>query len=249
MATTVKVTAPVRSYNGTVGYGENSVTFKDGEAEVPTDSPHLRYFREAGYGVGSKEPQPPSAPEVEYPDPSNPRIEYAPLRDAAVDPRPEDFLEPINAGKAHPHSPEVVSPGIHAVGPAPIRPGEVHVDDVAAQDRAEKELARKVLIEGEPATIVDEHFDPGETAAGEAGRRGRVTGGNMGPLGLSDPGSVEQGIEDAADVRASAPAGPPGKGAKKAAWVDWAVSQGADRDAAEDLKIADLRERYPVPGA
>ena len=29
------------------------------------------------------------------------------IRDAAVDPRPEDFLPPVNAGEADPHSPRV----------------------------------------------------------------------------------------------------------------------------------------------
>jgi hypothetical protein len=31
------------------------------------------------------------------------------IRDAAVDPRPEDFLPPTNAGQANPHGPEVVA--------------------------------------------------------------------------------------------------------------------------------------------
>ena len=39
-----------------------------------------------------------------------------PLRDAAVDPRPSDFLAPTNAGKpgpaGNPHGPNVVSPEI-----------------------------------------------------------------------------------------------------------------------------------------
>lgn len=62
-----------------------------------------------------------------------------PLRDAAVDPRPGDFLAPVNAGQANPHGPEVVNPEIHASqGVRPVKPGEVHVDDAAAQDAAEK---------------------------------------------------------------------------------------------------------------
>lgn len=31
----------------------------------------------------------------------------APIRDAAVDPRPEDFIAPVNAGEADPHGPSV----------------------------------------------------------------------------------------------------------------------------------------------
>ena len=41
-----------------------------------------------------------------------------PLRDAAVDPRPTDFLAPSNAGAVgelgNPHGPHVISPGLHA---------------------------------------------------------------------------------------------------------------------------------------
>ena len=60
------------------------------------------------------------------------------LRDAAVDPKPEDFLAPTNAGKADPHGPDVVSPGIHAnQGVRPVKPGPVHVDDTGKQDAAE----------------------------------------------------------------------------------------------------------------
>ena len=53
----------------------------------------------------------------------------SPLRDAAVDPKPWDYLPPTNAGEADPHGPLVVAPGIHGVGPKPIRGGEVFVDD------------------------------------------------------------------------------------------------------------------------
>lgn len=39
------------------------------------------------------------------------------LRDAAVDPRPSDFLAPSNAGAegelGNPHGPHVISPGLH----------------------------------------------------------------------------------------------------------------------------------------
>lgn len=58
------------------------------------------------------------------------------LRDAAVEPHPDDHLAPTNAGKADPHGPEVVSPGID--GPAtPLQPGEG--DDAA----------KKALTDGE----------------------------------------------------------------------------------------------------
>jgi hypothetical protein len=38
-----------------------------------------------------------------------------PLRDAAVDPKPEDFLPPTYAGQANPHGPHVVS--VQALSP------------------------------------------------------------------------------------------------------------------------------------
>lgn len=55
------------------------------------------------------------------------------LRDAAVDPRPDDFLPPTNAGEpgelGNPHGPSVVSPEVHATeGVHPVRPGAVSSD-------------------------------------------------------------------------------------------------------------------------
>lgn len=250
-AKTITVTAPNAAYRGTHGYGENAVTFADGKAEVAANSPLLRYFREAGYDIeGEKTSPDPAAaapaPAQTYPEPGSESIYVGtPLRDAAVDPRPEDYLEPVGAGTAHPHSADVVSPGIHGVGPAPIRPGDVFVDDPARQERAELALAAKVLRDGEPATIVAADFDPGEPGYSKEGDGNvlRVKGGNMGPQGLSDPGSVAQGQKGAAAASAAAGAAPGGN-AKKAEWVDFAVARGADRDAAEDLTIAQLRERY-----
>lgn len=61
----------------------------------------------------------------------------APLRDAAVDPKPGDFLPPINAGEADPHGPEVVSPHVHGAEDRRITPGPVHVDNAAAQEISE----------------------------------------------------------------------------------------------------------------
>lgn len=63
------------------------------------------------------------------------------LRDAAVDPRPDDFLAPTNAGEpgelGNPHGPSVVSPEIHgSQGVRPIRPGDVS-GDATTQDAAE----------------------------------------------------------------------------------------------------------------
>lgn len=74
------------------------------------------------------------------------------VRDAAVDPRPGDFLVPTNAGDSNPHGPDVVSPEVHASqGVRPVKPGEVHVDDPAAQDQAETEHAA-AATDGTPIT-------------------------------------------------------------------------------------------------
>ncbi len=204
----VKVYAPNEGYGDRVG----EVQFEKGVAEVDdtTDAgkSFLRYAERKGYGIGSK----PKAAGVSS-DKVEPTLDgkvvdardYAerqmvgsPLRDAAVDPKPGDFLPPTNAGKANPHGPKVVAPGIHAEGPAGIRAGEVHVDDVDEQERAETALATAALIEGEPATErqVNAH-------AGELTKSGELEGGNMGPLGLSDPGSVDMGVEAAKAVRAA----------------------------------------------
>lgn len=65
------------------------------------------------------------------------------LRDAAVDPRPGDFLPPTNAGEpgqlGNPHGPTVVSPQIHgSEGNRAIRPGLV-ADVPATQSTEETE--------------------------------------------------------------------------------------------------------------
>jgi len=223
----VKVYAPNKAYGGSTG----SARFEAGVAEVDSDAPEMAYFRAAGYGIGKPagEPEDPEA-NVEWPDPHTHADESfgSPLRDAAVDPEPGDYLAPINAGEAHPHSSKVVSPGIHGVGPAPIRPGEVFVDDPAKQEAEEKDLAKRVLIDHEPATTV---------ATMQHGE---------GPLGLSDPGSVAMGTDPDALAAAKAAAGVtrPNNGQSQAMWVDYAVSQGADRAEVEDMKRADLIERY-----
>ncbi|MBG0560722.1 hypothetical protein [Actinoplanes aureus] len=150
----VKIIAPNREYNGTVG----DVQFKDGVAD--TDNPAvLAYCRSAGYEVGGE-----TATTLEEPAPADPRevgngLIGTPLRDAAVDPKPEDFLAPVNAGQANPHGAEVVSPEIHAaLGPTPLVPGLV--GDPAMQQDRESEAARLALVDQLPAAaVVDELAD------------------------------------------------------------------------------------------
>ena len=196
----MKIQSPAEGYTATDQYGDVVLDFKDGVAEFDGDLPHSirTYLLGAGYGIGSTKP---SQPEV--PVPADPRdledgVVGTRLRDAAVDPRPEDFLAPLNAGEGNPHGPEVVAPEIHASGPAGIVPGNAFVEDPAKQEKREKDFAQARLIEQVPAA--------------EAVKGAVPDLDDNGPLGLSDPGSVKQGIEaakgnpSADDLRDDAPA-------------------------------------------
>lgn len=86
----------------------------------------------------------------------------SPLRDAAVDPEPTDYLPPTNAGAdgelGNPHGPHVVAPGIHAEqGIRPVRPGAVS-DDPATQ--SQDETAHLVEHVPEAATPAPVEPDP-----------------------------------------------------------------------------------------
>lgn len=71
-----------------------------------------------------------------------------PLRDAAVDPHPEDYLAPVNAGQADPHSSDVVSPGIHAGKGKRVTPGKLSAKPAAQEI---KEAAQAVQVTQAPA--------------------------------------------------------------------------------------------------
>lgn len=84
------------------------------------DDALLRYFRDAGYLVEPGEPNDEHAEEVighlqALATGTGVRL-GTPVRDAAVDPRPADFLPPSNAGKpgplGNPHGPHVVAPEV-----------------------------------------------------------------------------------------------------------------------------------------
>ncbi len=179
MAKKVKIHSPVPGYSGS---GPGDTQFENGVLE--TDDPAvIAYCQGAGYKVSGKvlnETSP--TPDVDPRDMPDGEPVGTRLRDAAVDPRPEDFLPPVNAGEANPHGPLVVAPGLHAVPPAPIVPGVVS-HDADEQAAKETQVAKAVLVDGELATVVASDEGPG------------------GPLGLSDPGSVEAGIEGAAENR------------------------------------------------
>lgn len=252
---TLKVTAPVSDYSGTVG----PVQFQDGAAEFdPKEHPGvLSYFLGAGYNVAGYETNPeppglyaprpkPTAPAPGTPDNPTGVVGGVPPRDAAVVPDADGpwsdaFLPPTNAGKADPHGPDVVSPGLHAVPPAPIRPGEVFVDDLPRQEAEETRLASEVLSEGKLVTDVVPTFE----------------GPPAGPLGLSDPGSVEMGERAAAELREAgvptaadlaerrdAAAETPARRATVEEWRAHATARGATDDELEGLTKAELIERY-----
>lgn len=129
-----RIEAPVKQDGQVTGVG--GLVFTDGVAT--TDDPAIiAYCTGAGYTVDG------TAQDVSVPPPPDSRtIEPvvalgSPLRDAAVDPQPVDFLAPSNAGQADPHGPRAVNPELHASqGVAPVVPGEVF-DDPAEQEAKE----------------------------------------------------------------------------------------------------------------
>lgn len=135
--TTIK--SPDTTYSGRGTYGPDVVLdFEDGVAEFDGDLPVgvRQYLKGAGYGIDEAAQDPPTTPVP--PDPRDVTNETVgtPLRDAAVDPEPTDFLAPTNAGQANPHGPDVVSPELHASeGVRPVKPGPV--GDNETQDALE----------------------------------------------------------------------------------------------------------------
>lgn len=239
----VKVYAPNEEFEGAVA----GVAFARGvgEAELEEGSLTRRYFERAGYGIGKRPPKAEPAPEpaVSALEASAIASVGGRLRDAAVDPHPDDFLPPVNAGKADPHGPHVVSPEIHHDGPAGLRPGVVAVDDPSRQSAEESAIAEAVLIDRQ---------DKGE-ALGVFGPDA-----DMGELGLSDPGSAEAGRTEAArmveagevttadELRDANEA--PTKSAKVAEWRAYAVGQGVTEAEAEGMTKDQLIERFGGEG-
>lgn len=221
----VQVNSPVEGFNGEVA----GVTFTDGVGEVEKDSAAYGYFERRGYGLGRSKAETPEIPEP--PDPRDVTLQQvgSDLRDAAVDPESEDFLPPTNAGKANPHGPLVVAPEIHASqGVRPVRGGDVHVGDTAAQQAAELEHTTAAVSGGPvPATAPSE--------ADSLNEDGSV------PTFTGDAAETE---EDVAAAAAYADVEQPAKSASKADWVEFAVANGADRDEAEKTTRDALVDQY-----
>ncbi len=216
-----KIEAPNKSYNGP---GPGGAVFVDGKAETDEEAA-LNYYRSAGYKVGGSVDSPRAAQEVSDPRDIDEVLVGTRLRDAAVDPRPDDFLAPIGAGEANPHGAAVVSPEVHGSGPAGIRPGAVR-DNLGKQEVREKEFAAARLVQ---------RVEMAEAVAAEIPNPD-----DRGPIGLSDPGSVA--AVDSGD--GAVPDEVPKASDNKAAWVDHAVSQGVAREDAESMTKADLVEQY-----
>jgi len=169
MAKKTKITAPNAEYSG-VGVG--GLVFSDGVAETDNDAV-INYCRDAGYGIGDSDTEPPARrrakaaakPPVDARDVPAAQV-GSPLRDAAVDPKPEDFMPPVNAGQADPHGPEVFSTQVHGAGPGDVRPGPVSTDpDVQQEGEAEHVQA---ALAGELDTAVTEE---GSAAAEDGAER------------------------------------------------------------------------------
>lgn len=151
----MKITSPIEGFTSTTYVGPLILDFKDGVAEVDektVPAGALGYLQQQGFTVDGKATKPaelvtPDAPQPTVVD-SREVVEEqvgSKARDAAVDPKPEDFLPPVNAGKADPHGPKVVAPQVHATPEQPVRPGEVS-DDNAVQEKAESEHAADNLV-------------------------------------------------------------------------------------------------------
>lgn len=236
---TVEIFAPNPDFSGE----RSGVAFAHGRAKADRreNAAAIAYFRRQGYGIGERPPAPkPPTPAVSALEAAAVQSVGGRLRDAAVDPHPDDFLPPVNAGKADPHGPLVVAPEIHHDGPAGLRPGVVAVDDPKRQSREESATAKAVLVERQ---------DKGE-ALGVFG-----PGADTGELGLSDPGSADAGRdpEAIAERVASRPVVEavgevPARNASQAEWAAYAVSQGMDPAEAESAQRKELIERYGGEG-
>ena len=217
-----RIKAPNSEYNGVVG----DVVFKDGVAETDNQAV-IQYCQGAGYEVDGTTDNPPAVPEAADPRYVDEVKVGTPLRDAAVDPRPEDFLPPVNAGKpgpeGNPHGPNVVAPGIHAVaGPGPIVPGPV--------GRFEEDE------DGTQVVIADT----------EEQQRRETTAAEQVFLQRRDVPEVTAELADEVQPVDDAKAEPPAGNASQADWADWVIAAHPDlnEDEVRAMKRDELRDQY-----
>lgn len=149
---------------GYTGPGPAGLQFEDGKAETDNDMV-VRYARKAGYGIDKAAGTPEDPVQPDSREVGGEQVVGTRLRDAAVDPKSEDFLPPTNAGEADPHGPLVVAPGIHAAETGPIHPGDVHVDEPKVQEAQETALAQAVFVEGQDVTEATRAAAGGEAHA------------------------------------------------------------------------------------
>lgn len=246
----MKIHAPNPNYTGTDLYGTETVLdFHDGVADYAGDLPAgvQAYLHSAGYGVGRK-PKAAEPEQLEVPDPRDgTEVQLGnSLRDAAVDPRPGDFLPPINAGKdgpaGNPHGPNVVSPEIHAGTTGAVAPGPVgRLEHETQPDlQATKVEEDGEVVADESATkevpVVVPDTDTQEAKESELAQRTRID---------SEP------VPDVvAELGRQLDAGEPKGGAKREEWVDYARGQGAPESELGELGTEgalsrdDLRAKY-----
>ncbi len=228
-----KIEAPVKVDGEVTGVG--GLTFVDGVAD--TDNPAIiAYCQGAGYTVNGKVLNPPPDPGERFDarDAANQTVGTV-LRDAAVDPGPEDFLPPTNAGQADPHGPEVVAPGIHAVsGPGPIVPGPVGRFEEETDD--DGNVTSRVVISD------TEEQQSRETTAAE---RVFLNQESVPEVTVSLGEEVGQPAPDTAAVGTGSVLRPAGN-ASHEKWAEYAVSQGMTEDEAAGLSRDELRDRYPA---
>lgn len=153
----MKIKSPDVTYTGTSRYGDTVLSFKDGVADYEGKlPPGVRlYLQGAGYGIDAEAETPKEEPPADPRELTNEQL-GTPLRDAAVDPKPTDFLAPINAGlegeAGNPHGPNVVSPELH--GSQGIRPVKaVPVEEAPAQEAAETGHAEASRDNGDLAAL------------------------------------------------------------------------------------------------
>jgi hypothetical protein len=121
-------------------------------------------------------------------------------------------------------------------GPRPGHPSKLD-GRPASQVEGERLAAEALAADAVPGDVPE---PPGYLDAGDDGAEAGA-GDDGAEAGAGDDDQVQEPGEP--DAVTPAPVAP-GPAAPKAAWIDWAVSQGADQDKAAAMTKADLMSRY-----